>query len=394
MRTSLLVVGGGPAGLAAARGFREAGGEGPVVLVSADEHPPYLRPPLTKDYLRGESEAADLPLVDPAWYVTHGVELRLRSAAVGLDLTARRVTLDDGSGIDFDRLVLATGSTPRHLPVPGGDLDGLVYVRDRASAEALRALTGPGHRVAVIGSGFVGCEAAASLAMTGADVVLCTDEDVPHATRLGPEAGRRIQHWLVDAGVQLRTGDAVARIDHDDRWTVTLTSGAVVVADAVVAGGGARPNVDLAEAAGLRGREGGIAVDAGLATSDPHVWAAGDVAHAHNPAAGRALRVEHWGEAEAMGEIAGINAAGGSTQWAQAPGFWSTVGTHTLKYTAWGDGYDRAELRLAPGSSGWAIWYLTDETVVGVLTSDWDETYERARQLVESHAPATAIGAA
>ncbi|MGI8456570.1 MAG: NAD(P)/FAD-dependent oxidoreductase [Propionibacteriaceae bacterium] len=389
----LIVVGGGPAGLGAARAYREAGAGGAVLLVSADPDAPYHRPPLTKDYLRGESGPDELPLVEPSWYIEHDVKLRLNTTVTGVDLAAQRVSFGDQTAAGYDRLILATGSDPRQLPVPGGDLPGLIHVRDRESADAMRAVSGPGRRVAVLGSGFVGCEAAASLAMTGTDVVLVTDEDAPHASRLGTDAGGRIHTWLTEVGVELRTGDAVAQIARDERWTLTLEGGDNLVVDAVVVGGGARPNVDLARTAGLRLGAQGIEVDAGMLTSDPHVWAAGDIAHADNPAAGRALRVEHWGEAEAMGEVAGANAAGGTRAWAQAPGFWSTIGTHTLKYAAWGDGYDRAELRNRPGAEGWAVWYLTDETVVGVVTSDWDDAYERGQQLVEAHAPASQIPA-
>lgn len=380
----LLIVGGGPAGLGVARGYREAGGTGRVVLVGADEHPPYARPPLTKDYLRGESDADSLPLVDQDWYAEQAVELRLGTPATAVDATRRIVALSDGTTIRYERLALATGSSPNPLPVPGGDLPGVIYVRDRTSAEALRGIAQLGRNVVVIGSGFIGCEAAASLAHRGAEVVLVTDEDLPHANRLGPDAGERIRDWLLDAGVVLVLGDGVASIAHtdDEGWRVDLVSGRTLSAEAVVSGSGARPNLALAESAGLRIESGGVVTDHGLRTSDPSVWAVGDIAYAHNPAAGRPLRVEHWGEAEAMGEIAGANIAGQDRRWDTAPGFWSGIGDHELKYSAWGDGYDTARLVEDP-DGGWAVWYAQGSTVVGVLTWNWDESYDRGQELIE-----------
>ena len=389
MTVDLLIVGGGPAGLGVARGYREAGGTGTVLLVGADEHPPYARPPLTKEYLRGEADADSLPLVEPEWYADNAVELRLGTPATSLDVDRRQVVTSDGTVISYSRLALATGSSPSPLPLPGGDLPGLIYVRDRHSGEALRGIAQLGRNVVVIGSGFIGCEAAASLARRGASVVLVTDEELPHAARLGTEAGARIRDWLVDAGVVLVLGDGVASLTHtdDEGWRVDLVSGRILSAEAVVSGSGARPNVGLAAAAGLRVENGGVVTDHGLRTSNSSVWAVGDIAYAHNPAAGRPLRVEHWGEAETMGEIAGANIAGQDRHWSTAPGFWSGIGEHELKYSAWGDGHEEARLIEGP-DGGWAVWYVQDDTVVGVLTYDWDEAYETGQALIERAADA------
>jgi 3-phenylpropionate/trans-cinnamate dioxygenase ferredoxin reductase component len=384
LAVELLIVGAGPAGLAVARGYRKAGGVGTVLLVGAEEHPPYARPPLTKDYLRGESDADALPLAEPEWYEDNSVQLRLATPATAVDATRRHVTLSDGTVVRYERLALATGSSPSPLPVPGGDLPGVIYVRDRNSAEALRGIAQLGRNIVVIGSGFIGCEVAASLSHRGAEVVLVTDEDLPHAARLGAEAGKRIRDWLIDAGVVLVLGDGVAAISHtdDDGWRVDLVSGRILSAEAVVSGSGARPNLALASSAGVRVENGGVVTDHGLRTCDPHIWAVGDIAYAHNPAAGRPLRVEHWGEAESMGEIAGANIAGQDRRWDGAPGFWSGIGQRGLKYSAWGDGHDAA--RLVEGPDGaWAVWYAQDSTTVGVLAFEWDEAYERGQDLIE-----------
>lgn len=170
-------------------------------------------------------------------------------------------------------------------------------------------------------------------------------------------------------------------------WEVELASGRTLLANGVVSGSGARPNLALAESAGVKIDNGGVATDAELRTSDHAIWAAGDIAYAHNPAADRHLRVEHWGEAEAMGEIVGANLAGEHQRWAVAPGFWSTIGDHQLKYSAWGDGFDRAD--LVEGPEGWAVWYSQDGSVVGVLAENWDSAYERGQSLIERGAPLT-----
>ena len=386
VNVDVLIVGGGPGGLAVARGYREVGGRGTVLLVSADEHPPYARPPLTKDYLRGESEAEDLPLAEEDWYRDNAVELRLGTPVTRIDAAQQQAELSDGSTVRYRRLALATGSSPSPLPIPGADLPGLVYVRDRHSGEALRGLAAAGGRVVVIGSGFIGCEAAASLSRRGVEVVLVTDETLPHAARLGEEAGARIADWLRAEGVDLILQDGAAAVrSSGNSWKVELASGRTLLANGVVSGSGARPNLALAESAGVKIDKGGVATDAELRTSDPAIWAAGDIAYAHNPAADRHLRVEHWGEAEAMGEIVGANLAGEHQCWAVAPGFWSTIGDHQLKYSAWGDGFDRAD--LVEGPEGWAVWYSCDGSVVGVLAENWDSAYERGQSLIERGAP-------
>lgn len=383
---AVLIVGGGPGGFAVARGYREAGGGGTVLLISADEHPPYARPPLTKDYLRGESEAADLPLADEDWYRENAVELRLGMPVLGIDADRKRAQLADGSTVGYERLALVTGSSPIPLPIPGADLPGLVYVRDRHSGEALRGLAQAADRVAVIGSGFIGCEAAASLARRGVEVVLITDEAMPHSVRLGEDAGARIAEWLRAEGVELILQDGAAALRRTgDSFEVELASGRSLLANGVVSGSGARPNLALAKSAGLNIDNGGVVTDAELRTSDPAIWAAGDIAYAHNPTAGRHLRVEHWGEADAMGEIVGANLAGEHRRWVGAPGFWSTIGDHELKYSAWGDGFDRAD--LVEGPEGWAVWYSRDGSVVGVLAENWDASYERGQSLIERGAP-------
>ncbi|MCW2954840.1 MAG: Pyridine nucleotide-disulfide oxidoreductase [Conexibacter sp.] len=379
----ILIVGGGPAGLATARAYREAGGRGEVTLLAGEPHLPYRRPPLTKEYLAGEADASELPIEPASWYDEQGVVVR-HERATELDRVARTVTTAAGT-ISYDALVLATGSRPVRLPIPGAADPAVHVMRTREDSERLQSLTGPGVRVGVIGSGFIGCEAAASLRRRGVDVVLLGDDDGPQARRLGSAAAERIADWLDEDGVELRLGAAVEQIAADGAgWAITQEGGATARVDVVLLGSGVQRNVELAEAAGLELTDAGtIATDAGLRTDDRAIFAAGDIAGAHHPRAGRRLVVEHWGEALNHGAVVGRRLAGDAdATWENAPGFWSTIGGRTLKHVAWGDGFDDA--RFVPGENGaFTVWYGRDGITVGVLTHERDEDYERGRELVE-----------
>lgn len=379
---ALLVIGGGPAGLAAARAFRANQGHGRVVMVSSDPHAPYHRPPLSKDYLRGETGADALPLVPAGWFADQDVELWLGAEIVGLEASGR-AELGDGRLLPFEKAVLATGSVPRPPAVPGGERAHLL--RSRTDADRLRASAAHASSAVVLGSGFIGCEAALSLALRGLTVDLVTPEDVPQEKRLGTEAGERIAAWLRDAGVRLHPRMSVREIP-DDR-SVLLDDGRTVRADLVLAATGVRPATGLARSAGLAMVGDRVVVGADMRTSSEFVAAAGDITFAHNEAAGRHLGVEHWGDAERMGEIAGTVFAGGRAGWSQAPGFWSGLGDHTLKYAAWGDGWDDARL-VDHGDDSFTVWYSTAGRCVGVLTHRADDDYVEGTAAVEAGRPA------
>lgn len=376
----LLVIGGGPAAYAAVRGYRDAGGDGPVTVVSAEQVPPYHRPPLSKEYLRGEAGADELPLAEAGFWSGAGVELRLRTRASRLDVAAREVRLADGEVLPYDACVLATGAEPSRLPVPGADHPDVLVLRSLTDADRLRERAASARSAVVVGSGFIGCEAAASLALRGLAVTVVTDEPAPQAARLGAEVAARLAAWLGEAGVRLVTGAPVRRLVDGRR--VFAATGDVVEADVVLVAGGIQPNVALAERAGLAVDQGRVLVDDAMASDAAGVWAAGDVALAHNAAAGRRLVVQHWGEAMAMGELAGRGAAGSPGSWAQAPGFWSDIGGRVLKQAAWGDGFDAVRL-VDHGSGAFTAWYGRNGRLVGVLTHGADEDYERGRSLVE-----------
>lgn len=358
----ILIVGGGVAGHAAARAYREVGGAGAVTLLTDDDRPPYNRPPLSKEFLRGEQGEAEL-LLDELEHV----EI-VYGHAVALDPDRRMVELEDGRRLDYTGCLLATGAEPVRLPLDGADAAYLLRtVRD---AKRLAAAVTPGTTAAVIGTGFIGCEAAASLAMRGARVTVHGMDEVPQAERLGEEAGHRLAGWLEACGCELALGGEVEELPD---------------ADVVVMATGVAPRAELAERAGLRMGEGGraIAADDALRTTADGVYAAGDVCEAQHPVAGRPLRVEHWGDAAAQGHAAGRRLAGDDRGgWQSVPGFWSTIGSHTLKYAAWGDGFEDARLVEHDGGA-WTVWYAdADGACVGVLTHERDEDYDRGKELI------------
>ena len=381
----LLIVGGGPAGLSAARAFRDAGGHGPVAIVADEQRMPYQRPPLTKELLRGEIDEDELPLEAESWLGEHAVSL-VAGRAVALDPDRRRVTLSGGRSLGYQRCLLATGAEPRRLPIPGADDPSVRVVRTLDQVRELQRRLHPGDPVIVIGSGFIGCEIAASLALRGQTVTLVSDEPAPNQARLGAPAAERIAGWLSRLGVRLLLGTAVERIERRDRDLVLHRGPQAVRAETIVMATGVAPRSELLGAAEPL-VDGAIPVDPSMRTALPRILAAGDVAFAENTTAGRALRVEHWGDALGQGEVAGRTAAGVQSSWDAVPGFWSTIGDRTLKYAAWGDGYDDARLTRGSGAGSFTVWYCRDGRVVGVLAHEADENYERGRELIAARAP-------
>jgi NADPH-dependent 2,4-dienoyl-CoA reductase/sulfur reductase-like enzyme len=382
----IVIVGGGPAGLSVARGYRAAGGRAPVVILGAEPHAPYRRPPLTKEFLRGRIASDELPIEDDAWFRRHDVELRTATPVAALRPGDREVDLADGGALAYGECVLCTGSEPVRPPLDGVDLPGVHVIRTRDDSAEVGTAARGGVRVAVIGSGFVGCETAASLAMRGAEVTVVTPEPAPQAERLGARVGGLIRAWLEEAGCAVRLGATVSAIRPEGAaLDVVLEDGGEVPCDRVVLATGVRPRVALAEEAGVAVEDGAVPVDPAMRASVDGVRCAGDIALAHNPAAGRRLRVEHWGEALAQGEVAGRSIAGEDARWDAVPGFWSTIGLRTLKQHAWGDGWN--DVRVDAGADGFTAWYGRDGVLVGVLTHERDRDYERGDALIAGHAP-------
>jgi 3-phenylpropionate/trans-cinnamate dioxygenase ferredoxin reductase subunit len=377
----LLVVGGGPTGFSAARAYREAGGRGAVAIVSDEGRMPYRRPPLSKELLRGETSERELPLEEEFWLWREGISLICGRAMV-IDRARREVLLAGGRRLSWRRLLLATGAEPVRPPIPGADDPSVRVLRSLDDLRELQARLQPESPVIVVGAGFIGCEVAASLRMLGHPVSLVSEEEAPNAGRLGLHAAGAIADWLRDAGVRLSLGVRVEQIERRDGELHVLAETLRRQAPLVVMATGVAPRGELLSFGGPTPADGSVAVDSAMRTGMFGLMAAGDVAHAHNKSAGRPLRVEHWGDALAQGAIAGRTAAGRAAAWDAVPGFWSTIGTHTLKYAAWGDGHDAIAVQQADDREAFAVWYGRQQRVAGVLTYNLDALYERGRELI------------
>ena len=381
----LLVIGSGPAGIHAAKAYVEAGGAGPVVVVSADVDEPYQRPPLSKDVLAGEAPPEVTPLLDDDEDLPDAVEVRLDTAVASLDLAGRVVRTEAGDELAYERLVIATGSHPTALPE--ADADARVLTPALAGR---RPHAGRGRRAGDVGGrGRLGLHRLRGRGQPRRAAASAPPWSPPRPCPR-PLASERTPAPASPAGsarpaCDLRTGVRVDGVRAPA--TVTLDDGTVLEADLVLAAVGVSPEQEWLRDAGLvTDDDGRLVVDATLRTTDPHVWAAGDVARAEHAVAGRGLAVEHWGDAMAMGEVAGQNAAGGEERWSDAPGFWSDIGEHTLKHSAWGDGHDEARL-VDHGDGAFTVWYADAEgELVGVLTHERDEDYERGGELLARRA--------
>jgi 3-phenylpropionate/trans-cinnamate dioxygenase ferredoxin reductase subunit len=374
----VIVVGSGPAGVAAAESFREHNADAPVQIFTADIDLPYARPPLSKEYLRGQTD--DVALHYAQWFDDRAIEL-VRGAAVDrLDLSERAVYVGDQRHV-FDILILACGSAPLTPPIPGGQRAQLL--RSLADAAALREAAHTASSAVVIGSGFIGCEAAASLALRGMPVTLVAPEPLPQEKRLGGEAAERLRDLVTDAGARHVGGVAVEEITDAG---VRLDNGVTIDCDLVLAATGVEPQSRIAAEADLQIRDSRIVVGSDMATATPAVYAAGDVALAYHEVAGRALAIEHWQDATDQGAIAGSCAAGQRTRWDGVPGFWTSIGDATVKYHAWGDGYQRSRMLSHP--EGVTVWYESGDAAVGVLTYNADDDYDLGERLIAERRPA------
>lgn len=374
----LIVVGSGPAGVAAAESFREHNTSGRVRILTTDRDLPYARPPLSKEYLRGQTDDVGL---HPQWWFDHKtIELVHNTTVDGLDLAERSVRAGDRR-FRYDALILACGAAPVAPPMPGGARARLL--RSLADAAALREAAKDASTAVVIGAGFIGCEAAASLALRGMSVTLVAPETLPQEARLGSAAAERLRELVIQAGARYVGGVVVEEINDVG---LRLDNGVTIDCDLILAATGVTPQHRLAADAGLDVRDSRIVVDTHMSTSTKGVYAAGDVALARHAAAGRHLAIEHWQDATDQGAIAGTSAAGKRATWDGVPGFWSTIGEATIKYHAWGDGYQRSRMLSHP--EGFTVWYEADDAVVGVLTHNADDDSDLGQRLIAERRPA------
>ena len=374
----MIVIGSGPAGVAAAESFREHDISSPVRILTADPDLPYARPPLSKEFLRGQTD--NVGLHPRQWFDDKAIDLVHNTTVDTLDLAEHTVHAG-GRRHRYDTLILACSATPVAPPMPGGERARLL--RSLGDAAALRDAAENASTAVVIGAGFIGCEAAASLALRGLSVTLVAPEALPQEARLGSAAAERLRELVIDAGARHVGGVAVEEITDVG---VRLGNGVTIDCDLVLAATGVTPQHRLAADAGVEVRDSRIVVGSDMSTSVKGVYAAGDVALARHAVARRHLAIEHWQDALDQGAIAGTSAAGQNATWDGVPGFWSTIGEATVKYHAWGDGYQRSRMLSHP--DGFTVWYEADDAVVGVLTHNADNAYDLGKRLIAEQRPA------
>src|SRR5690348_3072806 len=374
--SAYVIAGAGLAGAKAAETLREEGFGGPVVLIGDEAERPYERPPLSKDYLLGKAERDTIYVHPASWYADNDVELRLGVPVTGIDRAAHEVALADGSRIGYTRLLLATGSSPRRLRVPGADADGVLYLRRVGDSDQIKATFQAASRIADIGAGWIGLECTAAAGAAGVEVTLLETAELPLLRVLGPEVARVFAGLHREHGVDLRFGVQVSEITTAGGRAsgVRLADGSHVAADAVVVGVGITPNTQLAEAAGLEVSN-GIVVDASLRTSDPDIYAAGDVANAYHPLLKSGIRVEHWSNARNQPQAAAKAMLGQEVSYDRLPYFYTDQYDLGMEYSGYVEpgGYDEVVFRGdKDGREFVAFWLSGGRVLAGMNVNVWD----------------------
>ncbi|MGW7583158.1 NAD(P)/FAD-dependent oxidoreductase [Kitasatospora sp. NPDC054768] len=384
----VVIVGASLGGAKAAEALREAGYRGGIVLIGDEHERPYERPPLSKGYLLGKTPREKIYVHPPQWYAEHDVTLRLGTAVASIDPAGHTVTLADDGRVEYAKLLLTTGSVPRRLPVPGADQDGVLYLRRVEDSDRIKAALRPGARIAVIGAGWIGLEVAAAAREAGAEVTVLEALELPLLRVLGREVAQVFADLHREHGVDLRLGVKVAELTGEGGTVngVRLADGTTVAADAVVVGIGISPATGLAEAAGLE-VDNGVRTDRHLRTSDPDVYAAGDVANAYHPLFERHIRVEHWANALNQPQTAARALIGQEDAvYDRVPYFFTDqydLGAEYVGYVE-PDGYDRVVFRGDPATREFiAFWLSGGRVLAGMNVNVWDVT-DPIRELVRS----------
>jgi 3-phenylpropionate/trans-cinnamate dioxygenase ferredoxin reductase component len=375
---SFVIVGASLAGAMAAQTLRTEGFTGRITLIGEETHRPYERPPLSKGYLLGDTEREKVFVHPQAWYAENDVDLRLGTSVSRIYRDAHNVTLADKSLVPYDALLLSTGSTPRILRLPGADLDGVLYLRRLEDSERIKTAFAGGPRVVIIGAGWIGLETAAAARAAGLDVTVLEQAEQPLLRVLGYDVAQVFADLHLDHKVDLRCGVEVSAVTGaDGRVTgVRLEDGTHLDADLVLVGVGITPNVYLAEDAGLE-IDNGILVNEHLQTSDPAIYAAGDVANAYHPSLHRHVRVEHWANARRQGATAAKTMLGQAAVYDRLPYFFSDQYDLGMEYTGYvdPDGYDEIVFRGDVARREFVAFWLADGRVLaGMNVNVWDVT--------------------
>jgi len=372
-----VIVGASLGGAKAAEALRAAGHDGRVVLLGAESELPYERPPLSKGYLQGKAERETIYVHPREWYAEADIDLRLGVTVTGIDPAAHEVVLADGSRIGYAKLLLTTGSSPRRLQVPGADLDGVLYLRSAGDSDRIKALLARVGRITVIGAGWIGLEVTAAAREAGVAVTVLETAELPLLRVLGSEVASVFAALHAEHDVDLRFGVQVSEITGSDGHAdaVRLSDGSLIPADAVIVGVGITPNTELAVAAGLD-VDNGIRVDAQLRSSDPDIYAAGDVASAFHPLLGKHLRVEHWANALNQPQTAARAMAGEDVSYDRVPYFFSDQYDLGMEYSGYvePDGYDEVVFRGDVDRREFVAFWLGDDgrVLAGMNVNVWD----------------------
>ncbi|MGO1560792.1 Ferredoxin reductase [Actinomycetales bacterium JB111] len=372
--SDIVIIGGGLAAAKTAEALRENGHTGTITIVAAENHLPYERPPISKEYLAGTKTLDDATVHPAEWYRAHDVTLRTGVTATAIDPSAHTVALDDGTSLPYNRLVLATGSTVRRLP--GVSADNVLYLRTVEDADAIAAAFGEGRRLVVVGGGWIGLEVAAAARNAGTEVTVLERADVP----LGRILGNRVAQVFADLhrahGVDLRTGVEVDEIviEGGRATGVRLAGGETIDADAVVVGIGVTPMTELVQSAGLAVDD-GVLVDQTLRTSDPDIWAVGDIANHDHPVLGRRIRVEHWATALNQPAAAAASLLGTDTPFTNLPYFFSDQYDLGCEYVGHAAGHEEnVVVRGDLGAREFVAFWLDDarHVVAAMNVNVWD----------------------
>ncbi len=378
-----LLIGGGLASASCAAELRKRGADGSVLLVGREPEPPYERPPLSKEYMRGEAERADAYVNPPEWYGENDVELLTGANVMALDPAARTAKLQGGEEVRFGKALIATGAMVNILRVEGAENEGIHYLRAFGNSDAIRTDAEAAKHVVLIGGSYIGAEVAASLTARGARCTIVTMEDVALSRTFGERAGRFFHELLESKGVTIHGGEELEAYEGDGRVKGVVTkSGLAIECDAVVVGAGVRPDAMLAERAGLEVDD-GIVCDSKLQTSAEGIYAAGDCCSYDSVVHGRRLRVEHWDVAMQQGMHAARNLLGEDADYDVVPYFFSDLADWaSLEYVGPASEWDEEIWRGDPDSAEFSVWYLKDNRVAGCLSVERSEDLAEARRLL------------
>jgi 3-phenylpropionate/trans-cinnamate dioxygenase ferredoxin reductase component len=372
-----VIVGASLGGAKAAEALRAAGYDGRIVLLGAESELPYERPPLSKGYLQGKADRETIYVHAREWYDEGDIDLRLGVTVTGVDRAAHEVVLADGSRIGYTKLLLTTGSSPRKLQVPGADMDGVLYLRSAADSDRIKALIARASRIVVIGAGWIGLEITAAAREAGVAVTVLEAAELPLLRVLGSEVASVFAALHTEHGVDLRLGVQVTEITGSDGHAdgVLLSDGSLIPADAVIVGVGIVPNTELAAAVGLD-VDNGILVDAQLRSSDPDIYAAGDVANAYHPVLGKHIRVEHWANALNQPQTAARAMTGADVSYDRVPYFFTDQYDLGMEYSGYvePDGYDEVVFRGDVDGREFVAFWLGNggRVLAGMNVNVWD----------------------